>query len=176
MRCIIEVGTSTGDDMVIHTQDTSVDCVFGFEPVISHASYTRQRVALCAKTKFEVINKAVDIDGSPKEFYPANKTIWCNGAGSLLKFNNNNIEKHWKNREDLVAEEPISVECVRLDSFIEEKGITEIVFLEIDAQGKDLDVLKSLGGYIDIVTCGKIEVPTSSEVALYHDLQEGQWI
>ena len=59
------------------------------------------------------------------------------------------------------------MECTRLDDFIDERGISGIAYLEIDAQGKDLDVLKSLGDKIDIVERGHIEVPTSADVVLY---------
>ena len=51
----------------------------------------------------------------------------------------------------------IIVDVIRLDSFIEEKGIEKIDYIHIDAQGSDLDVLKSLGKYVDIVEGGELE-------------------
>tara|TARA_B110000977_G_scaffold131582_1_gene167659 strand:+ start:910 stop:3036 length:2127 start_codon:yes stop_codon:yes gene_type:complete len=45
--------------------------------------------------------------------------------------------------------EKINVETKRLDTFIDENKISEIEFIKIDTQGYDLNVVKSLGKYID---------------------------
>ena len=47
--------------------------------------------------------------------------------------------------------EKINVETKRLDTFIDENNIDEIEFIKIDTQGYDLNVVKSLGKYIDKV-------------------------
>ena len=47
--------------------------------------------------------------------------------------------------------EKINVETKRLDTFIDENEISEIEFIKIDTQGYDLNVVKSLGKYIDKV-------------------------
>ena len=184
MRCIIEVGLSIGDDFSMyaanprHFVPDGVDYVFGFEPVPHLAEHTRKRAADRATVPFEVIQKAVDLDNTPKKFYPATTDFidmegnpnkgWTNGAGSLLKMKDN-VEEIWPNRPDVKQKEPIDIECTRLDTFVEERGITQIPILEIDAQGKDLDVLKSLGDYISIVTSGKIEVPEKPDLSAYEN-------
>ena len=181
MKCIIEVGLSIGDDFSLYVTDPSADYVFGFEPVPHLAKHVRNRCAsVPTTTPYEVIQKAVDIDDNPKTFYPATTDYlymdgvagrgWMNGAGSLLKMEDH-LSQTWPNRPDLkqIDSDAIEVECTRLDTFIKERGVDEIQMLEIDAQGKDLDVLKSLGDYISIVKNGKIEVPETPEVALYKD-------
>ena len=61
------------------------------------------------------------------------------------------------------------MEVIRLDTFIEDNGIDEIEYLHCDVQGKDLEVLFSLGKYIDILKSGVIEMPTTHERKLYKD-------
>ena len=166
----IEVGLSEGSDILRHVLNESYDFVFGFEPVPHLAKHCRERVGTMNAVPYEIIQKAVDINNRTKKFYPAKSVpfdrYWNNGAGSLLEFSDE-LDKTWPGRPDLEAEQPIDVECTRLDDFIDERGISGIAYLEIDAQGKDLDVLKSLGDKIDIVERGHIEVPTSADVVLY---------
>jgi hypothetical protein len=61
------------------------------------------------------------------------------------------------------------VDVIRLDTFIEENGISKIDHLHIDTQGSDLNVMKGLGEYLHIVNEGKMEAGTSDDV-----LYEGQ--
>lgn len=75
------------------------------------------------------------------------------GASSILKFKDNEtLIKHWgKNCSDIhYSGLSYEVETTRLDTFIEEQGLvnTIIDFIHIDAQGVDLDCLKSVGKYI----------------------------
>jgi len=162
----IEVGLSEGSDIIGHVQNRNYDFVFGFEPVPHLAEHCKNRIGTRHNVPYQIIQKAVDIDNTTKQFYPANAEFWNNGAGSLLEFSET-LDTTWPGRPDLKAEEPIDVECTRLDDFIAEMGIVGISYLEIDAQGKDLDVLKSLGNQIGIVKRGQIEVPTGAEEVLY---------
>jgi hypothetical protein len=79
----------------------------------------------------------------------------------------------WGNRRDLkYGGKTIDVPCIRLDCFIEKFNVTEfkiekIDFLHIDAQGKDLSVLRSLGKYINIVERGTCEVAANADVSIY---------
>jgi FkbM family methyltransferase len=91
------------------------------------------------------------------------------GCSSLLDFNETRGET-WAGREDLQVSEVVPVKTVRLDTMMQELGLREIDYLHVDAQGGDLQVLRSLGKYIDRVRCGVVEVPMSEDVKLY----EGQ--
>ena len=56
----------------------------------------------------------------------------------------------------LAVKKKISVKVVRLDDYIKDKMIEKIDFIKIDAQGSDLDVIKSLGDELKI--CQKIKI------------------
>lgn len=123
-----------------------------------------------------LVEKAVsDTEG----FFPF---YFCNagGASSLCKFKTDDVlDQIWSGREDVkYAREKIFVEVVRLDSFIEDynknnpnEKIENILFLHVDAQGKDLNVLKSLGDHLNNVNNGAIEVARDETTAIYEDQQ-----
>jgi hypothetical protein len=62
-----------------------------------------------------------------------------------------------------------NVETTRLDTFIEEYELQDriIDFIHIDAQGVDLDCLKSLGKYITNVLAGVVETVKDKNKSIY---------
>jgi FkbM family methyltransferase len=74
----------------------------------------------------------------------------------------------------------IPVPMVRLDTFMDTAGIGSVERLTVDAQGADLDVLKSAGERIGDIECIRVEVavtpfpvylgaPTKQEIISYMD-------
>jgi FkbM family methyltransferase len=103
---------------------------------------------------------------SLNEFVDDVEEVWRIDDGSVWGY-----RKKTKDREGvyrpLFTEEDVNVKVIRLDSFIEQYGITEINFLHIDAQGSDLKVMESLGEKINIVRGGVIEAASGAEKSLY---------
>jgi FkbM family methyltransferase len=109
------------------------------------------------------IEKAVSLcDGSAK-FNVAN----FQSCSSLLDFTDE-VNETWvrdghpiKNFEMV---ETIDVQTIRLDSFMEQNFISHIDYLHIDAQGLDLDVVKSLGKRLRDVYAIQIEICVQPEM------------
>ena len=87
------------------------------------------------------------------------------GTHSLLETNKVEIHKYIDGHtgqpakiEDWTARKSEYVQCFTLRTLICRFGITSIEFLKIDAQGHDLEVVKSLGEYISIVRHIEVEV------------------
>ena len=140
--------------------------VYTFEPRIDFYESLRHRTSLMED--YTVINKAVSLINGIVKF----NICKSGGASSILEFKSDEeLIKHWgSNREDVhYSGISYNVTSIRLDSFIEEYHLeNEIIdYLHIDAQGVDLDVLKSLGKYIHNVQEGVIEVSSSVEKAIY---------
>lgn len=164
MKTLIEVGAFDGTDSLnYHNQGYRV---FTFEP--KKDLYEN----LINKTKnienYTVIPKAVCLYNGTTNF----NICKYGGASSILQFKpNEELEKHWSsNRSDIhYSGETYEVETTRLDTFIELYNLqdTKIDFLHIDAQGVDLDVLKSLGKYIKNVESGVIETVKEKEKSIY---------
>ena len=98
-------------------------------------------------------------------------------TSSLLKLNDEIIDSfgdytdpkgilHKKSDFDL--HDTISVDTIRLDTYIEDKKINDIHYLKIDAEGNDLNVFKSLGIYKSIVRGCELEV-WNEENTLFND-------
>lgn len=75
-----------------------------------------------------------------------------NKDGDFYKFCEENTESFD------IFKEKINVETQRLDTLIEKYKIEEIEYLKVDTQGTDLNVIKSLGKYINIVRKIQLEV------------------
>jgi FkbM family methyltransferase len=115
---------------------------------------------------YVIVPKAVSDYNGTAEFNVAGNWDW--GCSSLLKFSRKS-QTDWPGRTDFHVTYKLNVDVIRLDTFIEENGITKIDHLHIDTQGSDLNVMKGLGEYLHIVTEGKLEAGTSDDV-----LYEGQ--
>lgn len=99
-----------------------------------------------------VVPKAVDIvDGVRKYNLAPNHEV-----NSLYEFSDNLIFT-WPGRNDCVKMGETQVECVRMDTFCRENGITQIDLFHCDTQGNDLNVLRSFGDMIRIIKKGHVE-------------------
>jgi FkbM family methyltransferase len=88
------------------------------------------------------------------------------GSSSLLDFQEG-LDKTWAGRRDLATFAKISVNVMRLDTFVKKHNIKQIDYLHVDTQGQDLSVLKGLGEYLSIVKKGVVEAPTSKTTRIY---------
>ena len=104
------------------------------------------------KKRLNLIEKAVSITNGPVTFYPFDLQKYNNmGASSMLKID---FSLRNKNDPDYNLPNPqkeITVNGIRLDTFISENNIKNIDLLCIDLQGYELNALKSLGYYLHIV-------------------------
>jgi FkbM family methyltransferase len=164
MKLLIEVGAFDGSDSLsYHNQGYAV---YTFEPKKDLF------LSLVDKTKhlehYTVIPKAVSLNNGTTQF----NICKLGGASSILPFRpDHELIQTWSEaRTDVqYSGESYDVETTRLDTFIEENGLENqiIDFIHIDAQGVDLDVLKSLGKYISNVQEGVVETVIDANKSIY---------
>lgn len=161
MKVIIEVGANSGEDTIRYSKEGKL---FTFEPVPVMANNLRNMFS--NNENVFVIQKAVSTFNGVSRFGISDPNRGCAnmGCSSLNEFTDD-IHQLWGGRPDFNHVEYIDVEVTRMDTFIEENGITEIDFLHCDAQGSDLDVLKSFGDKISILKSGRVEA--GNKVQLY---------
>ena len=100
---------------------------------------------------YEIFNKAVsDFDGT-SDFNISHYDL----CSSLLSY------------KFVKTKEKIKTKVITLEKFCLEKHIDNIVYIHIDTQGSDLDVLKGLGSYRSIVHSGVIETIIKKEDRMY---------
>jgi FkbM family methyltransferase len=161
---VLEVGMSDGFDTQ-RIYDRFRLPIYGFEPVPKMYEQTKERFK--NNPRIHVHPYAVDVEDSEKDFYLSNpsgrftdgtnRPIHPYGCSSLYPFADD-IHEKWKGRPDFNTVETIKVQTIRLETFLDQQGFDgSIVFIHCDAQGNDINVLRSLGKYLSCVESGVIE-------------------
>lgn len=180
-KIILDVGSLNGDFLNQNAK------VYAFEP---NPQAAQKLAKFCQnKPNCHIIQKAVTLNDGEIDFYISTDT----GCSSIYPFKDN--LDNWKVDDPSIwgyrklkklkngktayryfeTEEKIKVPSIRLDTFIEQEKIPYISYLHVDAQGADLDVLKSLGVYLHYVREGVVEAAVTKDDMLYtdgHDLEE----
>ena len=161
MKVIIEVGANSGEDTIRNDEQGKL---YTFEPVPVMGDNLRNMFS--ENENVTVVEKAVSDFNGISQFGISDPQRGCAnmGCSSLNKFTDN-IHNIWKGRPDFNHVEYIDVEVTRMDTFIEENGITEVEYLHCDAQGSDFKVIQSFGTKLSILKAGKCEA--ANKVALY---------
>ena len=164
MRTVFEIGANGGDDIARYLYDQQ-NVIYAFEPAPHLYFDIIERFR--SEKRLHLVNAAVDIQNGCKKFNIAQNT----GCHSLYEFTDNIIQK-WKGHDDLhFINSYKNIQCIRLDTFMNMHNIQKIDFLEIDTQGNDWNVLKSLGDRINDVVEGRCEA--SYKLNLYKT--ENSW-
>ena len=164
MKTLIEVGACDGNDSLNYHNNGYI--VYTFEP---KKDFYRNLVEKTKHlTNYTVIPKAVSLRNGITQF----NICKAGGASSILPFRpNHELIKTWTERRTDIQFSGVSydVETTRLDTFIEEYGLQDriIDFIHIDAQGVDLDCLKSLGKYITNIQAGVLETVKDKNKSIY---------
>jgi FkbM family methyltransferase len=158
----IEVGSNTGIDTLNLSLDGSI--VYAFEPTHELISQFLWPLSI-TNPNIKIIPFAVDVENDFKTFNIAGQSDW--GCSSLFNFTEN-IAEQWPNRPDFKFTHSYQVPTIKLKDFVILYNINEIEYLHVDAQGNDLNVLKSLEDKISIVKSGVVEA--SNKINLYKDV------
>jgi len=164
MKTLIEVGAFDGSDSL--TYHNNGYTVYTFEPKKDLFDNLVEKTKHL--TNYTVIPKAVSLNNGITKF----NICKSGGASSILPFRpDHELIKTWsENRTDIhYSGVSYDVETIRLDTFIEQNNMhdTIIDFLHIDAQGVDLDCLKSVGKYIKNVRAGVLETVIDKNKSIY---------
>ena len=162
-KTLIEVGTFDGtDSLSFYNKGYKV---YTFEPEKKCFEYVKNKTR--GYPDYTIFEKAVCLTDGIAQF----NICKLGGASSILQFKSGTeLRKHWKGRKDIeFSGYSYPVQTIRLDTFIEQNDLqnTTIDYLHIDAQGVDLDVLQSLGKYIENVKEGVVETVNDKEKAIY---------
>ncbi len=115
---------------------------------------------------YQVFNKAVSNNNKKDTFF-----ISKNPTGSSLKKFSPDLDKTWPGyrKTHFHVVKKINVDVITLESFCEKNQINFINYLHIDTQGNDLNVLKGLGRFIQVVQKGVLEAAIDKKNALYEN-------
>lgn len=151
MRVTVEVGANIGSDTARFAEE---GIVYAFEP--EPKLFGKLVEKFNGNDKVRLFEQAVDIDENDKTFYSSDLE---SGIGSLYHLHPELVNSGAGIYECYKQgfHNSYQVKCTRMDTFIEREGIQNIDMLWIDAQGNDLNVLKSFGDKLSIVQQGRCE-------------------
>jgi FkbM family methyltransferase len=159
MTTCIEVGANQGTDTDRFIEQ--YDRVFSFEPIQELCSQLWEKYRF--NSKVMIFPFAVDSVNAFKNFNISTGYDW--GSSSLFEFDYDNLRGgKWYEpdptfyRGDMETHHSYLVPTITLYDFVTMYNINKIDYLHIDAQGNDINVLKSLGNKLDIVQAGILEV------------------
>lgn len=155
-RVWIDVGAHLGAKTLPAAQADPLLRVYAFEPNLTAASGLMGKLANFVALPFAVAEK----DGAAEFFVNE-----FEAASSLLPFVPEGLSS-WLGGEQLRVRETRIVPTIRLDTFMDGAGIGAVEFLKIDAQGADLDVVRSCGGRLKDIERIELEVQITS-IPLY---------
>jgi len=104
------------------------------------------------KKRIFLIKKAISINNGNVLFYPFDLQKYNNmGASSMLKINFSLRDTRDPDYNKTNVQKEITVDGIRLDTFMNENNIENIDLLCIDLQGYELNAIKSLGDHLQNV-------------------------
>lgn len=159
---ILEAGAQFGEDTQWMAEFWPKGMIYAFEPLPD--SYSLLQKTVDKLTNVSIFNKALSDKKGKFNFYVAG------GASSLLRptpaFNNDYFHA------DL--DKPILVECICLDEWARENGISHIDFMWLDMEGNEISALKGGMDLLKTVKLIYIEVNFNKfweNCALYEDVK-----
>ena len=166
---IIDVGANCGlftFPMAINNPEKKI---FAYEPIPKLLDYLASEIAN-GKHENVVLRDIALSNKEGNSILNISKELDC-GISSLLKLNDSNIMKneYWKLRTDLKYDSSIPILITRLDTELNNIDFGRINFIKIDSQGLDVEILSSLGEYMNRLDAGMIEVPAVLSTSLYKD-------
>lgn len=157
-RYIIDVGTSHNAPRGIELRDKYHYPVIFIEP-------NKEALDKVPSNNDDIkVNAAITSHDGEIEF-----NYYQDGTHSILKTNLEEIHKYIDGYsgtnariQDWTAWKVEKVKCFKLSTLIKELNIDEVIYLKIDTQGHDFEVIKSLEDRIDIVRYIECEVQTTN--------------
>ena len=153
LNVILDIGANDGSDGLGYALFNPNLKIYAFEPnpeLISKINKNKEKIEKIFNVKlsnYKIVNKAVSNFNGTSDFYLSELDL----CSSLLKYKFVKMKKK------------IACEVITLEKFCSEEKIDNIVFLHVDTQGSDLDVLKGLKFYKSIVHEGVIETMLNKE-------------
>ena len=169
-KAIIEVGAFDGVDGIALAYKNPLLKVYSFEANPKQIKLIKKNKKLLEKRKgitlknYHIYNYAISNKNKYLNFY-----ISKNPKASSLNVLKKNLEKYWPGWSDIHFKQTkkIKIKSITLAKFLDTKNLDKIEYIHVDAQGSDLDVLKSLKKYIKILNSGVVEVAKNKFTSLY---------
>jgi FkbM family methyltransferase len=151
-RVWIDVGAHEGETTFPYAAANPWLLVYAFEPNLRAASRVMGRLRNYVVLPFAISER----DGSAELQLNAYEQ-----SSSLLRPDPEGI-KRWVTEQHFEVVGSVVVPTIRLDTFINAVGLKTIDYLKVDAQGLDLEVVRSAGDRLEDIAKVQLEVTTAA--------------
>lgn len=152
MRIVVEVGANNGNDTEHLLQEAGL--LYAVEPDPVLMGGLRER--FMGATNLTLIEAAIDLEEGTRTFHIMDHE---RGINSLYPLHpdllSTPLSKHWQYQKGMTGQ--VTVQTIRLDTIMARYDIPHIDYLWIDAQGNDVNALRSLGARISDLQSGRCE-------------------
>jgi FkbM family methyltransferase len=152
IKTIFELGSRDLLDAINLVNHYSNAIIYSFECNPDCLVECKKNISNVKNDNIILVEKAISLTDGEVTFYPFDLNKYDNmGSSSMFKidFSKRNKDDPDYNREN--PQNEITVEGIRLDTFLKNNNINSIDLLCIDLQGYELNSLKSLGDYLNNV-------------------------
>lgn len=152
MSTLVYVGANTG--YTLWSLFDKFDSVYAFEPDPEIFSELERKYR-----QFEwvtLINAACSIEDGEATFY-----VTGNRVASSLGDGSEAFKNHYGHSAEIIKE--ITVKTINLSNYLKEQGVDFIDLYFSDAQGSDLNILKTMKNYIDNKKIGEMFIETHGD-------------
>lgn len=165
---IFDIGANEGNDGLAFSLLFRDCIIYAFEPnenLIKIIKLNKKKLEKKVGFKlnnYRLYNKAISKTNSKINFNISENI----GAHSLFNFSKN-LHKVKRHQEGYKVVKKTKVKVIKLSSFLKNKKFNRIKYLHCDAQGSDLNVLKSLEKNLEYLNFGIVEVSAEKKRNLY---------
>jgi FkbM family methyltransferase len=159
-KVVFDIGANNGSSTIDIAKTEPNTIVFAFEPTPELVEHIKEQTKDI--TNYIIIEKAVSNYTGKAKFNLMKKYDW--GCSSLLEFSDTAFNENVWGTPPWEVTDTIEVDVITLDTFLKENNVQKIDYLHIDTQGSDLNVLKGMGEYINIVEAGVMEAGAIADV------------
>jgi len=143
---ILDVGAFIGETVAqTYTFKYPYFPIYAFEPCRRTFPQLERNVGAHPNVK-RLLQVAVDVDETPKTFYESLDPLGSSLSpltGDVVKWK---VENNTRSQFEIVN--TYTVPCTRLDNFLKIHTIKTVELLKVDARGKELQVIQSLGNHL----------------------------
>jgi FkbM family methyltransferase len=161
-RIHFDIGANEGVYAIHFARHEPNTLVVAFEPtpaLIDKLKYNTNNL-----NNFVLVPSAVsNFDGTSKFHISPESQFGDYSCSSLLEFSDKS-QTEWPGRNDFKTINEITVQVIRLDTYVVNNQIPKIDYLKIDTQGADLKVLEGCGELLSIVNEGTMEAAAKRDI------------
>jgi len=160
LKTFLEIGVADFDTLIPMAAKGGW-CGWCVEPMPHHAETLRQKAA---GLPIGICELAISDRNGEIKMAVGGGEQWATGANHIIDDNHIGFKVLEMKANEHLRQEDITVQCMTLDMFIDQKGITHLDFCKIDVEGHELNIFKDYSWRVKplVIKCEHKHLPGGS--------------